>query len=137
MDVRPLFTIDYWFNTRPTALEPFFQEFFFYFFITLIVGALVIGIIAKRKKKADPWIAQGFQRISSWCLTMGVAGLVIFFFTYERLPFLSMRFWYLLWFIAAIAWLIQIVHFFKTRVKVEKMKITEKENIEKYLPNKK
>jgi len=137
MDVRPLLTLDYWFDTRPGGLEPFFQEFFFYFFIALVAAALVVGILAKRKKKSDPWVARGLQRLSSWCLTMGVAGLVIFFFTYEKLPYLSMRFWYMVWVIVAVVWLIQIIIFFTKTVKNEKKKISEQKNIEKYLPGKK
>jgi len=98
---------------------------------------LIITIVVRKKKKEDPWVARGFQKISSWCLSMGIAGLVIFFFSFERLPFLSMRIWFVAWLIGAIVWAVFIVKYFIKTVPQEKRKIKDKENLQKYIPGKK
>lgn len=136
-DLSPLLTLQFWFNRRPPALEPFFEQFFFYFFGALVVLALIITVVVKKKKKEDPLIARGFQKISSWCLTMGIFGLMIFFFAFERLPVLSMRIWFLVWLIAAIVWAAFIAKFFIKKIPAEKKKIKEQDNLAKYLPDKK
>jgi len=137
MDFQPLLKLNYWFDQRPPALEQSFQTFFFYFFAVLVVLALIITIVVRKKKKEDPWVARGFQKISSWCLSMGIAGLVIFFFSFERLPFLSMRIWFVAWLIGAIVWAVFIVKYFIKTVPQEKRKIKDKENLQKYIPGKK
>ncbi len=98
---------------------------------------MIITIVVRKKKKEDPWVARGFQKISSWCLSMGIAGLVIFFFAFERLPFLSMRIWFVAWLIGAIVWVVFIVKYFIKTVPQEKRKIKDKENLQKYIPGKK
>jgi amino acid transporter len=135
-DIQPLLKLSYWFDKRPPGFEPFFQQSLFFFFGALVVLALVITVVVKKKKKESPWIAKGFQKISSWCLSMGIAGLIIFFFTYERIPLLSMRFWYIVWLVGAVVWLVFIVRFFMKKIPEEKARIAEQKNKEKYLPGK-
>lgn len=137
LDLKPLFTLQFWFDRRPPMLEPFFQQAFFYFFGALVALSLIITVVVRKKKKEDPWVAQGFQKISSWCLTMGIAGMAIYFFTHEQVPLLSMRIWFLVWLIGAVVWAVFIIRFFLKKVPQEKAKIKEKEEMKKYLPNKK
>ena len=136
-DFQPLITLSFWFDRRPPIMEEFFSQLFFYTFGALVVLALIITVIVKKKKKEDPWVAKGFQKISSWCLTMGIFGLVIFFFSYERIPLLSMRIWFVVWLIAAIVWLVFIIKFFIKVIPREKAKIKEQEKKKQYLPGKK
>lgn len=137
IDFQPLFKLGYWLNPRPPVLEQSFQTFFFYFFGAMLALALVINILVRKKKKEDPWVARGFQKISSWCLTLGISGLALLFFSFERLPVLSMRFFFLLWFIGAIVWTVFIIKFFVKKIPAEKKKIQEHQNLKKYIPGKK
>ncbi|MDD4995263.1 MAG: hypothetical protein PHW53_02270 [Patescibacteria group bacterium] len=136
-DISPLLKISYWFDRRPPALEPAAQQVFFYVFAGLVALSVVISIIIKKKKEEDPWVAKGFQKVSSWCLTMGVAGLMIFFFSFEQVPILSMRIWFAGWAVWAVIWMIFIIMFFVKTIPAEKSRIKEKERLEKYLPGKK
>lgn len=136
-DFKPLLTLQFWFDKKPPVMMPVFQQSFFYFFGALVVLSLIITVLIRPKKKTDPWVAKGFQKVSSWCLTMGIAGLIIFFFSFEQVPFLSMRFWYIVWLIAAVAWLVWVVRFFVKVVPAEKAKIRQKKELEKYIPKSK
>lgn len=137
IDFQPLLKLSYWFDRRPPAIEQNFQTFFFYFFGAMLVLALVINVLVRKKKKEDPWVAQGFQKISSWCLSMGISGLALIFFSFERLPVLSMRFLFILWIIGAIVWAVFIIKFFVKKIPAEKRKIKEHQTLKKYIPGNK
>ena len=135
-DITPLLKLGYWFDRRPPAFESAVQHIFFYVFAGLVALSIIISIVIKKKKEEDPWVAKGFQKVSSWCLTMGVAGLMIFFFSFEQVPILSMRFWFAGWAIWAVIWAVFILKFFIKVIPVEKAMIKEKARLEKYLPGK-
>jgi len=137
IDLEPLLTLDFWIDKKPPLLTSLFQQLFFYSFGAMVVLALIISILVKQKKKTDPWLAKGFQKISSWCLTMGIAGLIILFFSFEQVVLLSMRLGYIIWLIAALAWLVWIVIFFVRIVPRKKAEIQEKKELGKYIPTRK
>ena len=133
-DFKPLLTLNFWFDRTPPPIGDLFQQIFFYGFGGMVALSLIITVLVRKKKKTDPWVAKGFQKVSSWCLTMGIAGLALFFFSFEQVPFLSMRFWYLIWLIIALAWLVWIIRFFVRVIPTEKSKINQKKELEKYIP---
>ena len=137
IDLEPLLTLSFWIEKKPPLLTSPFQQLFFYSFGAMVVLALIISILVKQKKKTDPWIAKGFQKISSWCLTMGIAGLIILFFSFEQVVFLSMRLGYIIWLVAALSWLAWIVIFFIHVVPRKKAEIKKKEELKKYIPTRK
>lgn len=117
-----LLTINFWFKMRPGALLPVYQKAFIIFVIILGLSILVFTILEKRKK--GPY-SRVWKKLRSFSLGNVIIGLIILFFTYEMVPMLSARFWFLVWGIEMAIWL-----FFIARVVLEIPK--KKEEIEKH-----
>ena len=62
-----------------------------------------------------------------------VVGLMLLFFTYELVPILSARFFFLFWLIEMIIWLASIWKVYKKVPEIKKAKEEEKE-FKKYIP---
>ncbi|MBU4347054.1 hypothetical protein KJ586_03185 [Patescibacteria group bacterium] len=101
-----LLSLKFWFNTRPGMPGVLYQRGFFVFIGVLIVCAFVFALLRARDKKNlyNPvW-----QNFFSFSLTNAIIGLILLFFTYELIPVLSSRFWFLFWGIEMIIWLVFI-----------------------------
>jgi len=127
--MKNLLTWDYWFNLAPEPFIPTAQKLFIVFVIALALAALLIAII---KNKGG--IYRGFfKRLYAFCLANAVIGLLLLFFDYESVPFLSARFWLGLWGLTMIVWIIPILK--SLRLIPQKKKEKERENeLKKYIP---
>ncbi|MBU0531164.1 MAG: hypothetical protein ABIG32_02165 [Candidatus Uhrbacteria bacterium] len=107
---EPLFRASFWFARIPAPLSPFFVKALFAFFgIILILGA-VVRIVASNRKH-DRLVKSIFDRVGSCLVSMGFLGVLLYFFSYQRIPFLGMRFWFLVWGVIFVAWLGWIVYY--------------------------
>ncbi len=124
------FSLNLWLNTRPGSLQPEFQKFLVIFLFSLLVLTIVFSILKNRKRSL---INKIWQKLALFSLSNFIIGLLIMFFTYELIPFLSMRLWFLLWGIGIVVWLFFII---KTYLKIPeiKEKIAKEEEYKKSLP---
>ena len=113
--IDAIFDLGFWFDKTPAALTPFFEKFFFIFFVLVLIGGLVVRIINKQRKH-DTYITQVFYRFTSLLITMSILGLVWFFLTFEQIPLLGSRFWFLIWILGAAVWAFFILRFLKKDV---------------------
>ncbi|MFA5000047.1 MAG: hypothetical protein WC545_01675 [Patescibacteria group bacterium] len=124
-----LLTLAYWFNLRPGALIPAGQRIFIAGLVILIAASIIIAIFKKRGG-----IYRGFlNRLYVFSVSNAVLGLIFLFFTREEIPFLSARFWLLLWLVAMIVWLILILKKLKA-IPAQRQKLEEERERKKYLP---
>jgi len=125
-----LFSLHFWFNLRPPALLPIYQKFFIGLVIALIVASFIFWFI--KSKRRNVYI-NFWRNLYYFSFTNSFIGIVLLFFSYELVPFLSARFWFLLWGAGIIAWLIFI---FKSLIAIPKRrkKIAEEEEYKKYIP---
>ncbi len=132
-DIRPLLTAQFWFNTNPPPLLPFFEKGFFIVYIVMLGAALVLGVLERKAK--DPIRRALFEKLRRKETTFGIVGLLLAFFSYERTPFLSMRFFTgLLWVLVPGVWGAMIVRWrFRIAPRLQKQGADQKE-FEKYLP---
>lgn len=136
INLKPIFDPSFWFDLTPVALSPVFEKGFFLFFAGMILFGAVARIVAKNKK-GDRYLVQTYRKIAVMLITMGFAGLVFFFFTYEELYIFGARFWFLFWAIGLIAWAVSIVRFVKVKVPQAKEDSAMKSAFNKYIPRKK
>ena len=128
-----LFSLDFWFQNPPPPLTPFFERGLFAFFgIMLIVGAIV-RIMASYKKE-DKLVLEIFNRAGSLLVTMGGLGLVLYLFSYERIPFLGIRMWFIVWGIGLLAWVGTSVFYACKTVPCLRRQAVAKEERMKYFP---
>ncbi len=131
-DIRPLLTFSFWFNTTPPPLLPFFERMFFILYILALVVTLVLGFFERKTKQIVQKTFIG--KLRRCFTTLGITGLVLTFFVYERTPYLSMRFFTLLLWVGLGVWVILILMWrFRTAPRLQKV-IDERKGFEKYLP---
>lgn len=125
-----LLTLNYWFNLRAGELETKANKIFIIFLLILAIFYVVIIFLKRKRKDAYTKI---YVRAASFFFTNFFLGLILWFFTYESIPFLSARFWFLIWFGSMIAWKVSII---KNIITITKSKeLYKKENeYKKYLP---
>lgn len=125
-----LLTIHFWFDMRPGALTPRLQLYFIIFVGILFFGTVFFGIIKNRSKSIFTKI---FSSLYNFSLTNLIIGLFLLFFTYEMLPFLSMRLWFLIWLLSMLGWAGYVIYKISLipKIKEEKQKLHE---FNKYIP---
>ncbi|MDD5071274.1 MAG: hypothetical protein PHQ42_00895 [Patescibacteria group bacterium] len=125
-----LLSLKFWFNLRPGALLPVYQKTFVIFILGLVVFYFFCRFFIGRKKGLYTFF---WRRLQSFSLANAIIGLVLLFFSYELIPFLSSRFWFLLWAIIMLVWLVFIVKSLLT-IPDKKKKFEEEKEYKKYIP---
>lgn len=126
-----LLTIRFWFNFRPESLTPIFQEFFIISLVFLLLLSLILAYIKSKQKKN--LYGKFWSSLYYFCLTNLIIGAFLLFFNYEMVPFLSSRFWFLLWAILVVVWLFFI---YKILIEIPKKKarLEKEKEFKKYIP---
>jgi hypothetical protein len=102
-------------------------------FVVLLLVAVVVFYWLQKKKGLYRFFYEDLMNFSS---TNFLLGLLLVFFSYERVPFFAARFWFVLWGAGMLWWLIRIG--LKLKKIPEKKKEWEKNNeLSKYLPKQK
>jgi uncharacterized membrane protein YdcZ (DUF606 family) len=100
----------------------------------LIILAVVLGLLSKKKIIPIKKLYRGIQNLF---LYTGIIGLILIFFRWQGLPYLGSRLMVILLGLFFIVWLLLIILYrFFTLPKII-IEIQERENFEKYLPQKK
>jgi len=124
-------TTDFWFSLRPGAFIGSSLKVVLGFIVFLIAMTVVAGFIKRRWAKS---LYAGFwNSLYTFFLANAVIGAFLTFFNYEMVPFLSARFWFLIWAVGLIVWLVFVG---KMLVKIpQKKALLEKEKeFRKYVP---
>ncbi len=131
--MSPIFDPAFWFLLTPNALSPLFEQIFFIGFSLLIVAGAIAHIIARNKKK-DKELTKVFKWIGQMFYSMGIIGIVWFFFTFELIYFFGARFWFLIWVAGFIAWTIYIIYYAKWQIPKLREERAAKSQHNEYLP---
>ena len=103
------------------------------FFILMLVAAIVLFVLSN-KKGLESYVKRLLAKIASLLGWMGAVALILFFFRYEAVPFLSRRFWYGLWCVGIIIWIVFILRYWLKEVPRQRQERIAKERLKKYLP---
>lgn len=126
-------SLAYWFNARPEPLSGNGRKAL----IEISAALLLLGIILATgvlQKKLN--LSKKIQYFLTWFfLSNAFIGLALLFFNYELTPLLRSRFWYLLWAIAAIVWIIQLLRFYSNNKRRAVTHSGREQEIKKYLPS--
>jgi len=123
-------SLSFWFTMRPNDLPFMAIKVMAAFLLFLVVLAFFTFLIKKRQR--GPW-QKVWQSLNSFAVSNIIAGIFLLFFGYERLPFLAMRIWLLVWALTIILWLVLV---FKKaiKIKVVKEEIEKEKEFKKYIP---
>ncbi len=130
-----IFQPSYWFTIEPAAVGGITGNIIFAFFVLVFV----LGIVARAKalQKEDRYLKAAGMRIAVLLITMGLIGVALFFFSFERIQLFGSRFWYLIWLIATIWWAVYIFRYIKREIPEQKKRARARKERNKYMPQKK
>lgn len=132
-DLRPLLTLVFWFDVTPDPFLPSTE-----LILKILFGlVLFIGVAARFALpffKKDPWHLKIIRKVSQCFLGLGALGWFLYWFSYEHFPFLSMRFWFFVWFIGAVVWGVTLVLYIVRTIPTERRAAAARKEREKYLP---
>ncbi len=123
-----LFTLAYWFNSRPAPLGHYPKIVMGLFIILLAALFTFLKIMKDRGYNSKMWLS-----LADFAFTNVLLALVIMFFSLELVPFLAAKFWLILWLAEMIAWLTIIFKRVK-RLKIKKTEADREEINKKYIP---
>ena len=135
IDFSRLFSLDFIFNSRLGTLSPTFAKFFYVFLSLLLIAALIAHLILRKKEKQknlpDSYL---WQRLTNMFLVMAIAGFILLFLRQQKAYWISMPFFWYLWFIGGLVWSGYILRWAKTGKKKLEQTIQTRKEKEKYLP---
>ena len=126
-----LFSLKFWLNTRPDQLIPQYQRYFVILVVISAVLTIVFAFIQARNKKN--LYGRFWTGLYYFCLTNAIIGAFLLFFTYEAVPFLSARFWFLLWTAEVLVWIFFLAKKLRDIPK-RKKQLDEEKQYKKYIP---
>lgn len=133
IDLRPLVHPSFWLNTAPTPLTTGSERLLFIFFAIFLVFGAIIRMVASHRHE-DKQVTEVFSRLGRLGVTMGILGLLLFFFSFEEIPLFGARFWYLIWGAGLIIWIAWIARYVVKVIPAERAAVLARQEKEKYLP---
>ncbi len=126
-----LLSLKMWFNLYPGSLMPIFQNILIALIIAFFIATGISWYFYNKKKKT--LYAKIWSSFYGFFLTGMIVGAFLLFFTYEGVPFLSARFWFLIWFLVHVVWLYFIIKKLKKIPEIKK-EIAGRKEYKKYIP---
>lgn len=113
-----LLSLKWWSDLVPLWSATTLRAFFIVFLSLMVIGAVIRMVSRKRIK--DRLQLETVRRIATLFVVMGLLGVWYWFVSVQQVPFLSARFWLILWVLGVIWWIWSILRF--TRKKVPAMR---------------
>ncbi len=136
MQLPPPLTLHYWFALSPTPFM-FWVDIALWVFFGLLFVAGIAAYFVKGKSKQDKLVKRAIGRLGNLAVTMSLVGLLLQFFTFERINVLSMRVLYIFWLIGVGIWFWTIYRYWSVEIPKIRQKRLAEESINKWLPKKK
>ena len=133
----PLFSLRYWFDSTPIPFLPIIDKIILFVLFGFIIGGIGCLVYRKMAKGLEKYLKKLLRRYANLLITMGAVGLMLYAFTWQRVPFLSMRFFFLLWAILLAYWFWIILRFQLKELPIQKKKRHEQMERDRWLPKKK
>lgn len=131
MSILNLFYFSYWLS-QPAVLYGTAK----WIWVGVLLGFTVFGLISKIIQIIRPnsFARDAWRRFGNLFLSLGLVGLIWFFFRQEQVMFLAWRFWLIPWVMIFIWWLFKNVKYVVVRLPKIKAEQQAKELKAKYLP---
>lgn len=124
-------TWNFWFSVRPGAFTGLSLKIVLGFILLLIILSIISGIIKKRWTKS--LYSSFWSSLYIFFLTNAGLGLLLTFFNYEMVPFLSSRFWFLLWAVGMLVWLFFICRI-AAKIPDKRARLEKEKEFKRYIP---
>lgn len=126
----------YWFTLQSANTDGLIGKIFFGFFVLLFIFGIVCRLIVTHQTK-DRYLKQIGIRVGVFAVSMGIIGMILFFFSYENIRLFGARFLYVFWAVAFIGWLMILVKFIVRDIPLLRERDIKEHAKLKYFPGKK
>lgn len=134
MNLKHFLYSSYWFS-QPDLATKGVEAVYLVILLALVLGGIAALII--RRRSVMPAMQNLLNRYAACGITMGIVGLLLFYFREQHVFFLGWRIWFLLWIIILASWLYRLVSYHLKRIPFIKAAYEERVAREKYLPKSK
>jgi len=133
IDWSVLLSKNFWLAAQPgTMTQPLAVGLLVIFSICLL-AAIVLAIFMARRRALGP-TARLWRKVQNLCSTFGIVGFVILFFFWQQVPYLSSRWWLLVWLVGVLIWLGFIGRFGFVDLPARQAELEKQREQAKYLP---
>lgn len=105
------------------------------FCLIILLGICLWFLLNSMSKKQAAYLNLRV-RYFTYCLTIGIIGLVLVFFHFEGIAYLAMPFWLIILTIIAMVWLGWLLSYTFIQIPQQIIQCRQKQEFEKYLPHK-
>ncbi len=107
-----------------------------YALLALVVLFLIGAVIVRfhRNKLEDKFLRRIWNRVFACLLSAGLIGLVLYFFTWQRVPVFGMRMFWPIWLMAHLVWGYKIWARARRDIPTMQAERAKREAYEKWLP---
>lgn len=131
MQFRNFLYTSYWL-TQPNLATKGVETVYLVILLGLVLGGIVALLV--RRTQTVPALIVLMNRYTTCGISMGLIGLLLFYFREQHVFFLGWRVWFLLWFVVLAAWLGRLITYHIRRVPKIIALAAERASREKYLP---
>jgi hypothetical protein len=131
--ILPLLSPSFWFNTQTVPFMPWLGRFLPIFLGVFVLAGIGFSIYP-RVVKLEKDLRRLWKRLAGCLGWAGFAGLVLYFFQWQYVPFLSMRVLWLFWLGGFGYWGYEIWHDHFHILPAQRAKDLERAEYEKWLP---
>lgn len=124
-------TLNLWFGMYAGPLTPLFRNVLVGIIVAFLL-LLAFSTIRYRANKKNLY-RKVWGSLYSFSVTGFILGVALLFFTSQRIPFFSMRIWFVVWALIHIAWGYFIYQTYRQVPEVEK-ELQKKREFKKYTP---
>lgn len=131
--IQPLFTLSFWFSVTALPFTPILDKVILILMLGLALGG--IGILVYARQAVQEKEQRRLQkRVAALLLCAGFSGLYLYGVTWQRIPVLSMRMFFVLWAGGFGWWGYTIYRYYRIELPLQLREAREREAYEKWLP---
>jgi amino acid transporter len=136
MTLPPLLTLGYWFTpTPPPFLHLVDTALLVTFSVFILVG--IAAQVLRSRMGMDKLMRRAVGRTGGALISTGLVGLILYSFSYERVPFLSMRILFLAWAVWFVWTAVRLYRHVMTEIPTVRAEQAARNQFNKWLPKKK
>lgn len=129
--MKTIFTLNFWFNLKPGTLSPIFLKLLISATVLSLFFAIFLKVMLKFGK--DQLLRPIENKLYTFFFTNFMLGLIWTFLSYENVPLLTARFWYLIWLIGDLVWVYFII-VEAAKIPEKRKQLSKEQEYKKYIP---
>lgn len=133
IDIKKLFSLEYLLQPQPVA-DSVLVFALAIFFCLVIIASGIIWIWFWKRERHEPIYQFVRSRWVNYLFTLGFVGLILIFFRWQGIAYLSSRTWLVLWLLIGLIWLVRIWRYLLKKFPEERRLYHERITRERYLP---